>query len=63
MVFSCSDPARLIVSNLEGLVMKGAMPAGELQDGYIKLGELAKKIAATLGEWESTSGVLAEMED
>lgn len=48
---------------LQAVVMKGAMPAGELQEGYVKLGELAKKIAATLGEWESTSGVLAEMED
>ena len=39
-------------------VMKGGMPADQLQKGYERLGELAKRIASTMEEWETASALV-----
>lgn len=43
---------------LQAEVMKGSMPASELQKGYERLGELAQSIAKVMEEWESASAEL-----
>ena len=46
---------------LQATVMKGGMPAAELENGYTQLGDLAKRIATTMEEWESASTRLQEL--
>lgn len=43
---------------LQTEVMKGGMPSGQLEKGYEKLGDLAKRIAVVMLEWETASGQL-----
>jgi multidrug resistance efflux pump len=43
---------------LQAVVMKGTMPADQIQKGYERLGELAQRIAATMEEWEAASAQL-----
>ena len=43
---------------LQAVVMKGALPPAELQKGYERLGELAKRIASTMEEWETASALV-----
>ena len=47
--------------DLQATVMKGGMPAAELEKGYTQLGDLAKRIATTMEEWESASTRLQEL--
>lgn len=47
---------------LQTEVMKGGMPSGQLEKGYEKLGDLAKRIAAVMLEWETASGQLQEID-
>lgn len=46
---------------LQERVMKGGLPADEVERGYAKLGEIAQSIAATMEEWESTALRLEEL--
>ncbi|MBL7939318.1 MAG: ATP-binding cassette domain-containing protein [Flavobacteriales bacterium] len=46
---------------LQASVMKGGMPADQLQKGYERLGDLAQRIAAVMAEWESTSAQLQDL--
>jgi len=46
---------------LQASVMKGGIPATELQKGYERLGELAQRIAAVMSEWETVSAQLQEL--
>lgn len=48
---------------LQAKVMKGGIPANELQKGYEQLGTLAQRIAAVLAEWEAKSAQVQEMEE
>ena len=43
---------------LQAEVMKGSMPAEQLQKGYTRLGDLAQNIAKVMEEWESASAEL-----
>ncbi|MBL7950540.1 MAG: ATP-binding cassette domain-containing protein [Flavobacteriales bacterium] len=43
---------------LQAEVMKGSMPADQLQKGYERLGELAQNIAKVMEEWEAASAEL-----
>jgi len=43
---------------LQAEVMKGSMPADQLQKGYSRLGDLAQNIAKVMEEWESASAEL-----
>jgi ATP-binding cassette subfamily F protein 3 len=43
---------------LQSVVMKGTIPADQIQKGYERLGELAQRIAATMEEWEAASAQL-----
>jgi len=47
--------------SLQAVVMKGGRSADEMQKGYEKLGDLAKRIAAVMEEWERTSAQLQEL--
>jgi len=47
---------------LQSEVMKGGMPAQQLEKGYEKLGDLAKRIASVMVEWETASGQLQEID-
>lgn len=47
---------------LQATVMKGGMPAAELQKGYERLGDLAKRIASVMEQWESTSAELQALD-
>jgi ATP-binding cassette subfamily F protein 3 len=47
---------------LQASVMKGGMPSTELEKGYVQLGDLAKRIASVMGEWEAASTRLQELE-
>lgn len=40
---------------LQAKVMKGGIPPAELEKGYTQLGELAKRIASVMKEWEQAS--------
>lgn len=40
---------------LQAEVMKGGLPAPEVEKGYARLGHLAQKISATMEEWEQAS--------
>jgi ATP-binding cassette subfamily F protein 3 len=46
---------------LQAVVMKGGRSADEMQKGYEKLGDLAKRIASVMEEWERTSAQLQEL--
>ena len=46
---------------LQATVMKGGMPADQLQKGYERLGDLAQRIAAVMAEWETTSAQLQDL--
>jgi ATP-binding cassette subfamily F protein 3 len=46
---------------MQARVMKGGIPPNEMEKGYARLGELAQRIAATMGEWESASLRLEEL--
>ncbi|MEZ4738704.1 MAG: ATP-binding cassette domain-containing protein [Flavobacteriales bacterium] len=46
---------------LQAQVMKGGSSAEKLQAGYERLGDLAKRIAAVMEEWENASTQLQEM--
>jgi ATP-binding cassette, subfamily F, member 3 len=46
---------------LQAAVMKGGTPAAEVQKGYEQMGEVAKRIATTMGEWETASTRLQEL--
>ncbi len=46
---------------LQAAVMKGAKSPDEVQAGYLKLGELAKRIAEVMEEWEAASRQLEEL--
>lgn len=48
---------------MQTTVMKGSLSPDELQAGYAKLGELAKRIAEVMGQWETASIQLREMEE
>ena len=48
---------------LQVKVMKGGIPANDLQKGYEQLGALAQRIAAVLAEWEAKSAQVQEMEE
>jgi len=43
---------------LQAEVMKGGMPADQLQKGYERLGDLAKNIATVMEQWEQASAEL-----
>ncbi|MBK8533208.1 MAG: hypothetical protein IPL64_15165, partial [Flavobacteriales bacterium] len=43
---------------LQASMMKGGIPAEQLQKGYERLGELAKRIATVMEEWETASALL-----
>ncbi len=49
--------------DLQSTVMKGGIPPNELQKGYERLGDLAKRIAAVMSEWETVSAQLQGMGD
>lgn len=40
---------------MQAKVMKGGIPPAELEKGYTQLGELAKRIASVMKEWEQAS--------
>lgn len=46
---------------LQAVVMKGTRSPEEVQAGYLKLGELAKRIAGVMEEWEDASRQLEEL--
>jgi hypothetical protein len=48
---------------LQASVMKGGLPADQVQRGYERMGELAQRIATVMAEWESTSQQLHELEE
>ncbi|MGV3638338.1 MAG: ABC-F family ATP-binding cassette domain-containing protein [Flavobacteriales bacterium] len=43
---------------LQAEVMKGGMPADQLQKGYERLGDLAQRIAGVMEQWEAASAEL-----
>ena len=49
--------------DLQATVMKGGIPSAELQKGYERLGDLAKRIAVVMSEWETVSAQLQGMGD
>ena len=56
-----SEPALLAYyRGLEAKVMKGGIPSDQVQAGYEKLGDLAKRIATVMEEWEAASAGLQE---
>ncbi|MBL0129051.1 MAG: hypothetical protein IPP83_16755, partial [Flavobacteriales bacterium] len=46
---------------LQSAVMKGGTAAAEVQKGYESMGEIAKRIATTMKEWEDASVRLEEL--
>jgi hypothetical protein len=46
---------------LQAVVMKGGIPPAELEKGYQHLGDLAKRIATVMEEWEGASAQLEEL--
>ncbi len=48
---------------LQTRVMAGGIPAEEVEKGYLRMGELAEQIAATMKEWEEASARLEEIGD
>jgi len=46
---------------LQAEVMKGGLPPEEVEKGYARLGGIAQRIAATMGEWEAASVRLTEL--
>jgi multidrug resistance efflux pump len=47
--------------SLQAQVMKGGLPADQVQQGYERLGELAQRIAATMEEWEEAAVQMEEL--
>jgi multidrug resistance efflux pump len=47
---------------LQATIMKGGVPADQLQKGYERLGELAQRIAGVMEQWESSSAELQSLE-
>ncbi len=46
---------------LQALVMKSGTAADQVEKGYVRLGEIAQRIAATMEEWETVSEKLQEL--
>jgi regulator of replication initiation timing len=46
---------------LQAVVLKGGRSDEEMQKGYTQLGDLAKRIASVMEEWERTSAQLQEL--
>lgn len=49
--------------DLQVSVMKGGLPADQVQRGYERMGEVARKIAAVMAEWETASHQLQGLEE
>ena len=47
--------------DLQAKVMKGNLPADQVQAGYEKMGTVAKQIAQVMGEWEAASAQVEEL--
>ena len=48
---------------LQAEVMKGGIPADQMDKGYARLGDLAQRIASTMREWETAAQRLEELNE